>query len=344
MTDRYDQAKEESRVSYCFDLYDLGVNYRTGRARDKLNTLALLWQLGRFALGPAGDTAEEAEEVALALAEEEDEGTVGKGALLRAANRIARRARSACTALTATVVEAGYHAALFCIAGPTWGAKSVGDSRDGDSPVDGGTAGKGKSARKSVKSENAIEFLLRFKAFLHKTADPADEDTFGGCEGEGEPTPADTRTAERQTAQFAQLRECLEFTHEAMQKTPKEGARCAASPASLLAEGPVPRRTLSRVLSRTESNLRVSKKTAEMVNERRKSEQALAQALANGGRPARVYGWLRKLNSGQACAAAPHAHRPPIPPTSSFVTRVGRARGTSAWGWGVWGSQGPSTE
>ena len=29
MSDRYDQAKEQSRVDYCFDLYELGVNYRS---------------------------------------------------------------------------------------------------------------------------------------------------------------------------------------------------------------------------------------------------------------------------------------------------------------------------
>ncbi len=291
-------------MSYCFDLYELGVNYRISRTRDKLNQLALLWQFGRFALGPAGDTEKEAEAEAEALAQEEDEGTVGQGALFRAASRVFRRVRFALAALAAGVVDFAYHTVLFCFTGPSWGSTARAEEKEG-SPT--------------LEPDGAVKFLLRFKAFLHRTTNDEEDDCCSdGSTGKADAL-ADAASAEgRRSARFARLQEHLEATHDAMRKAPTEDAPVdLRQPPSPIRGGSadLPRPALSRLLSRKGSQLLVTKKTAEMVEERRRSEQALAHALTNGGRPARVYGWLRKLNSGQVRYRfpAPDPHPPKHP-------------------------------
>ena len=321
MTDRYEQAKEESRVSYCFDLYDLGVNYRISRARDKLNQLALLWQFGRFALGPAGDTPEEAEAEAQALADEEDEGTVGQGALFRAASRVFRRVSAALAALAASAGAMAYHAALVCFNGPTWDARLSACSESDSTEREEG--------RHKPKRDGAIEFLLRFKDFLHKTSFDVEGD--GGCNdesvGQSDAAADATQAKGRRTALFAQLQELLRATYSAMRDVPSgDGPRgtldLSKPPSPVRVVVGAPRQALSRLLSRTESHLQLTKKTTQMVEERRRSEQALAQALEDGGRPARVYGWLRKLNSGQACCHYPA----PAPSELMAVSCIPHAR------------------
>jgi hypothetical protein len=296
MSDRYEQAKKQSRVDYCFEVYRLGVNYSTGRSGNKLNQLALLWQLCRFVLSGAASTEDEREKEKEAEYVEDEDSPAATSREFRQALRIARRAAGAFYAICIYILM-GLQSVLFlCLRGPDWkyisnfwsddkGEKSEND----EMPIEKHGASPEKTGKPKSCQDTRIRFLLNFKQYLEEIAIVPE---YAG----GDDQNADKMESVRMK-RFDELRELFEATY-----TARERSNCSdyalKSEQELTGSANLKRVQRGRLLiPKVQPAVGQTKEMNEKM--RAQCENELKESLKKGEYRAIMSGWLRKLNSGE---------------------------------------------
>jgi hypothetical protein len=305
MSDRYEQAKKQSRVDYCFEVYRLGVNYSTGRSGHKINQLALLWQLCRFVLSGAASSEDEKEKEKEAECAEDEDSSAATSKEFRQALRVAHRAAGAFYA-TSRYIFIGLQSVVFlCFRGPDWeyisniwscdkGEKSGHD----ENPNDKHGASTEKTGQAKSNQDTGIQFLLNFKQYLEEIA--IVPEYAGGNDQNGAAEKMESARMKR----FDELRELLEATYTARERgncsndALKSEQELTASGAAEAAANSLNRGQRRRLLiPKVHPAMGQTKEMNEKM--RAQCENELNESLKKGEHRAIMSGWLRKLNSGE---------------------------------------------